>query len=438
VLNKQGFRCDNIGMQGKDCIAVNRWKLPRRPRSNRARISRAALFIFIFNAIVCFGAFALVARADDAANEAARELARKIAVILDAKLNFEIETIDISQLYSPTKVRTLEQAFEKELRDRGIHVVRKSSTGALIRLYFSENPRQKMLVAEWDKDEKMEVAVVEYSEFGSATDLPAPNIVRIVAKVLFDRDSQILDFDVITRDDSEAKNDIVILGLDTLSHFVWSSGQWRLDKTVPLPPQSKPSRDPQGHVAILQNKIFFGTTGIFCTGNLRDLSLDCDLNAKEWVFPMPPWEFHEEVIPGRNFFRNNDLPHTDPEFYFTRDKTVGAVADKNGGAWLSRIGKQPLILSETWGSNLASVTGVCGIDGILLVTGMRDYKSPDFLQAFQILEGSPVSVSLPVTLPGPVLQLRQSDSNPRSARAIVRNLLTGHYEAYEITLTCDH
>lgn len=74
----------------------------------------------------------------------------------------------------------------------------------------------------------------------------------------------------------------------------------------------------------------------------------------------------------------------------------------------------------------------CGNDQVKFAAGTGDYTEQDHLQAFAITDASH-AMSATVNMPGPVLALF---GNP--ARAVVRNLATGKYEAYDIRVTCNH
>ena len=76
----------------------------------------------------------------------------------------------------------------------------------------------------------------------------------------------------------------------------------------------------------------------------------------------------------------------------------------------------------------------CGTGNQVLTTGPGDYSQPDTVQAFEWQHDTPVAVSEEMNFPGPVLV--QSIFEAPSATAIVRNLQTGNYEAYRLSISC--
>jgi hypothetical protein len=76
----------------------------------------------------------------------------------------------------------------------------------------------------------------------------------------------------------------------------------------------------------------------------------------------------------------------------------------------------------------------CGTGSQVLATGPGDYSLPDTVQAFEWQHDIAVAVSGEMNFPGPVSV--QSISDAPSATAIVRNLQSGNYEAYRLSISC--
>jgi hypothetical protein len=83
------------------------------------------------------------------------------------------------------------------------------------------------------------------------------------------------------------------------------------------------------------------------------------------------------------------------------------------------------------GDQFASIQSGCGTDSSLLATGTGDFTQPDSVQAW----GDQGAESSAVSFNGPILSLK-SLVNPVTPTAIVRNLKTGNYEAYRLSLSC--
>jgi hypothetical protein len=74
-----------------------------------------------------------------------------------------------------------------------------------------------------------------------------------------------------------------------------------------------------------------------------------------------------------------------------------------------------------------------GDEKLALVTDGSDQMQTDSLQVFRIGSGGPVAVSSELEFAGPILELHSAALGPR---AVVRNLTTGNYEAYRLSISC--
>jgi hypothetical protein len=83
-------------------------------------------------------------------------------------------------------------------------------------------------------------------------------------------------------------------------------------------------------------------------------------------------------------------------------------------------------------SEFTEMSGHCGRQ-IQFATGTGDYTQPDSVQAFEQQWDTFDPLSDELSFPGPVMALHVTDRVPT---AIVRNLQTGNYEAYRISVTC--
>jgi hypothetical protein len=88
----------------------------------------------------------------------------------------------------------------------------------------------------------------------------------------------------------------------------------------------------------------------------------------------------------------------------------------------------------SWGSDIASVDAHCGGPSQTLATRTGDGTEADAVQAFALANGAAVPLTAPVTFAGPVTALWSSGSS--SVSAVVRDLSTGKYGAYVITVAC--
>jgi hypothetical protein len=87
--------------------------------------------------------------------------------------------------------------------------------------------------------------------------------------------------------------------------------------------------------------------------------------------------------------------------------------------------RKPAGDSDGWGSDFAAVCGSTKI----LATGPAGPESRDFVTLYELTNRTPVRASAPVEFPGPVTALFPT-------LAVARNLSTGWYEAYSLTVDC--
>jgi hypothetical protein len=83
-------------------------------------------------------------------------------------------------------------------------------------------------------------------------------------------------------------------------------------------------------------------------------------------------------------------------------------------------------------SSFTEMSDYCGTQ-VQFATGTGDYTQPDSVQAFEQQWDTFDPLSDELSFPGPVMALHVTDRVPT---AIVRNLQTGNYEAYRISITC--
>jgi hypothetical protein len=88
----------------------------------------------------------------------------------------------------------------------------------------------------------------------------------------------------------------------------------------------------------------------------------------------------------------------------------------------------------TW-RDTTLLTSPCDSTDWRLEAGGSDWTNPDLLQAIPNGTGKQGSAAVMSEFPGPILSIN-GEQNPNSALIVVRNLRTGNYEVYKITLAC--
>lgn len=85
---------------------------------------------------------------------------------------------------------------------------------------------------------------------------------------------------------------------------------------------------------------------------------------------------------------------------------------------------------------VAGMRSMCGVGVQTLASGPSDYTQADVVQAFEFLSGTFVPVTEELAFPGPV-SLHSATTSIDNPTAIVRNLHTGSYEAYRMSISCE-
>lgn len=382
----------------------------------------------------------------------ARELAKKIAVIAAPRQNLTLTVRNISSL-SDSEVAAVREALEAALRIAGLGVAGKSNTALALRITLSENLQGLLWVVEVQEGETREVAITVASRARTEQVLPAGFQMTLRKQFIIDSEKPILDF-LLTSPAAFGQGELLTLDTQSLTLFSSKDQKWMLQQATPIPATIAWPRDPRGRLERNEPSIAVYLPGVKCDGvTWQSLRLQCN----RAVEPDNLWNLSgagEGLIPARmnimrNFFEGS-LPISPTAV--TRVTPFYSLAEMDGAAhlWILIGTDQKLhIFSERnysgdlkpageqsgWGSELASVRSSCGRHEQLLLTGAGDWTEPGMIQAYEIVDGKAVAVSSPVEFPGPITALWPGDIAD-FANAIVRNLKTGRYEAYTLTLTC--
>ena len=127
----------------------------------------------------------------------------------------------------------------------------------------------------------------------------------------------------------------------------------------------------------------------------------------------------------------------------TDGKMKIVVTGQDGLARLYEEGAEPVAVFPNWGSEIASVYSGCGSGWQVLVTGNGDWTTSDAIQAIDLKDRRAQSVSAAMEFAGPIVALhtpatRTADNAAANSRAVAvaRNLQTGWYEAYQLSISC--
>jgi hypothetical protein len=315
--------------------------------------------------------------------ESAKELAQKIAAALPAQESVSCEIRNLSPL-QPAEVARIEQALRSELQNHGVRFSANGGAAIAVVITLSENFKDLVWTGEIRQGDTLH-AVLTMPAHSSATGSFSDNIfVTIHRDKFWEGPDHILDALEIAGIGGEPW--FVLLLRDKLL-IQEPSGMFEIS----FPPAA--IRDPVG-------KLGQGENGYTVAFTLASLRCSADLGMRRLIACLP--------MEGNEAAPLSNMP-------LLIDPVPVGPTPPGKGIGLA-IG--PICRGDT---NLA------------LVTRGRDYTQTDSLQVFQMESGGPVAVSSELEFSGPILDLHSSPVGPR---AVVRNLTTGNYEAYRLSVSC--
>jgi hypothetical protein len=316
--------------------------------------------------------------------DSAKDLARKIAAALPAGQNVEAEVRNSSSLQAGDVAR-IEQALKVELQDRGVGLSATGDTATVVLVTLSENFKELVWTAEIRQGDTSHVVMIALDRSAEKRAFSSAVPVTIHTDKFWEGPEHILDAEEIA-----GFNGQPFVALLLPNRLLIQQPAGRLGINLP----SVASRDSRGKLGPVENEhtIAFSLQSRLCSADLKTgLLIEC--------LPI-------------------DGPGAAPA------SRIPLLTD------LAPVGPTP----PGKGIEL-SIGAVCqGNTRLLLATGGQDYTQTDSLQVFQIAEsGNPVPVSVELEFPGPIMALHSAGEGPR---AIVRNLATGNYEAYRLSISC--
>jgi len=391
------------------------------PRSRGLAILCHFLGFFLLSTIVL-----LKARADSF-DEDARVLARKVSASIPG-VSVSCEFRNLAPL-SRAEFANFSAAFQEELQKRGARIT-PGDTAVKLVVTIARDPAEFMGVVQIEREENTETVIEKIGPVdGPAATEPAFSI-TLHREFLFSQDRPILD--VVLDDEKHAET----LGTQAISFYELQGDEWMLTGSEHLPNHQPTERGERGFIFQgIDSKAAY-ISGEVCTLSLLPGSKgwECKRNTDE----MPVGTVAAEAMAGKKVGAWVSAAQ-----FETEGKTKLVVTSEDGLARLYEDGAEPVAVFPDWGSEIASVYSGCGSGWQLLVTGSGDWTQADEIQAIDIQERRAQAVSDPMAFPGPVVALHtpfaRTDANALAsgkAVAVDRNLQTGRYEAYLLTISC--
>jgi hypothetical protein len=297
------------------------------------------------------------------------------------------------------------------------------------RFTLSENQSQILIVEEVRKGDERQVWIAGWKR--SAPDAPTSAGMSLDKKLIWEQEEQILD--AVTAGDA-------VLVLTPSRVLLRARGA---TQTLAVAPPRPLPRDLRGHLRVNGGGFKASLPGISCSGTLEpELSGECRPSDEPWTLDTGArGVMLANFAATRNYFDGRvaagGVRKTLPPFF-----SIAPVDESGKPYWMVAIpGGKTQILDGAfdpvgsltgWGSDLAATEAHCGGGSQVLATRASDAREPDTLRAFALVNRNPVPLTAPMDLPGPVTALWGGST----AVAVVRDLSTGRYAAYAITVNC--
>ena len=322
-------------------------------------------------------------------------------------------------------------------RNAGVRVVKPDMALAEVQIVFSEDWQGYLWIAEIHEGSTTQMVMkkVARPELTASSHGPALTLRK---NPVWLQDSPILDF-------FADNQNLVLLEPDQVSLYTNDNGQWRGRFTLAINHDQPWPHDLRGRLRVGGGQITVFLPGTLCAGSLSPPSLECHGSDDPW--PVDHGQIVAFYSPRRNFFSGilsgpsagaSVIPFFSGAAWPNGDQREWLFAGTDGRARLYQNDlATPAAVYNSWGSTLAGVHSNCGSGWQMLVTAPADSIHPDSIQAMEIAGREAQPVSSAIDLAGPVLALWTSGKSGEVVNAVTQSTVTGRYEAFTLTVTCN-
>ncbi len=369
---------------------------------------------------------------------ATARLASQITAITgpgNASLTFK----NLSSL-SPSDLAAIRVPLETQLRSGGVLLRDVASSASEIQVTLSENVREWLIVAEIRQGPDTKIAIVGVDK-GSAGALARAGSAMVMRKTfLISQSEPILDAALV---DSGSARNLLLLSRNSLALYLWSAGKLSLQQSLPIAHGAPFPADLRGRIVVAHDHLFDAyLPGVSCaSGTGTPMTMTCRATDDPWPIGGQKAFFNS----ARNYFTGILAPGVGtqlPPFF-----SAATLPRVNYTLWLfngvdgqvrayDSVELRTIPNTRNWGSDMISVRSNCGVGTQLLVTASGDDTVADTLHAYEMVDREPNEVASQLAMDGPITALWPS-ADASSAVAVVRNLQTGQYDAYNITIACN-
>lgn len=386
---------------------------------------RRPVCFYLFVCLAALLSLTPVAKADTLEN-AARQLAQKITGVLPPYVPAFLTVQNASSL-SDVQVSDARAALQAALEKAGFKFSADSHSQGQIRVTLSESLAGYLWIAEVRRGDASAILMISM-EGGKLEGPRAASSLVIRHELLWEQEDAILDVAFVAKGSDAAEMRVLERG--QFSSYSLKGGAWVRTGVTPIPKLSAWPRESRGL--------------LYSGPDMQGVSLqgeDCRFDARRVTggWACQPTHAQQPFAPGLEAVLNGKKgPRWFSAATLQADGKPAVILSGTDGK--SRLydldGAEPLATFGGWGSEVASVRSACGSGWQLLVTGKGDWAAPDSIQAFEIRGRQAAAVSVAQEFSGPVTALHSSEDS-KSVVAVVKNLVTNHYEAYRLSIACD-
>lgn len=313
--------------------------------------------------------------------EAVHELAVKALTHLAPNEAARLAFKNASTL-SAADVSKIQAGFERETRRRV-----RNAAPVDVTVTISENAHGFLLIAQVKDAVEMAAFRIE----------PALGLMTAsIAKTMVWR-QEVPILDVAVMDDQ-----LIVLDTQSVTRYEHRTRAESIAIPGPMP------RDPRGRLEVAGAALTVFLPGVTCRGTSKPMAMECSPGG--------------EITAGRNTLDEPDWP---AHYSRAHSGETDFVGETDGRVHVYDSARKETGAFDGWGSDFM---GVCGGTRVL-APGAGNQDARDYVAVFDMAGGNPARVSDVSEFPGPVTALT-------GTTAIARNVSTGRYEAYTLTVDC--
>ena len=333
-------------------------------------------------------------------------------------------------------LRNMKDAVLGRFRGAGIRITKAESAAAEVQITFSEDLQELVWVASVRQNSSSHVVIKDVARPPRSSASRGP-LITLQRNVLMTQATPILDF---LHDDKT----LLVLEPDEISVYTSDSGKWKQTAVLNIAHNSAWPRDLRGRLTGTAKQIAAFLPGTLCAGSASPPQLQCRASEDPW--PLDSGQLSAIFAPSRNFFTGvlagQNAGTTVPPFFSAAPwqsnntrYTLFAGNDGRARLYLNSL-SSPVATFNDWGSEAAAIHTNCGSGWQLLVSSTSNSTRPDNIQALEFATRDGMAASSPLEISGPVRALWPS-SNSQSVNGVAQSTITGKYEAFTLTASCN-